>query len=113
MQEAIDVGGYLVNIGQNVGGVSYAWIGMFQPLLSPSKSAGWLVVTGGAAYANWANGEPSDGNAGSSEAGKENFAQMYQSGQFNDTAGTDTLHYICECDGVPADGLTLALVPPN
>ena len=93
--------------------VAYAWIGMFQPLLSPSKAANWLAVTGGSAIGNdWSNNEPSDGG-NAVEIGDENFAQIYNNGTLNDTQGTDSLRYICECDGIPADGPTLSKVPPE
>jgi hypothetical protein len=89
---------------------AYEWIGTIQPLNSTGKGVNWRVVTGGSAYLNWSGGEPSDGGS-SSEMGVENFAQIYPTGMFNDTPGTDNLNYVCECDGIPADPATLGLVP--
>lgn len=96
----------------------YEWIGVFQPLLSLGKDKGWTFITGGAAYIDFEGQEPNDGNS-IAENGTENFAQMYGGGSgnphgsMNDTSGNDNLYYICECDGLAADGGTLLTVPPN
>ncbi len=107
LAEALTVGAQL-----NSAGVPYAWIGTFQVNMAPAKDLGWLFVAGGSAYRNWAGGEPNDGG-NAVEMGKENFVQLYPSGQMNDTPGTDTLHYICECDGVPVSQTTLDLAPQD
>jgi hypothetical protein len=112
LQEGIDVGGHLVQVGSNVGGVASAWIGLFQRLLTGSKTTGWTEITAVTPYVNWASGEPNDAN-NAVELGTENFAWLDQPGDFEDAAGGTNLHYICECDGVAADFLTKTLVPLN
>ncbi len=112
LQEGIDVGGYLAQVGSATGGVSFAWIGLFQELLTGSKTTGWLEITGVPTYVNWASGEPNDAN-NAVELGTENFAWLNQPGNFNDAPGSDALHYVCECDGISVNFLTSTLVPGN
>ncbi len=78
------------------------WIGLFQDTTSPNYSeplGGWTWVTGEPfTYTNWAVGEPNDlGASGLSE----NHAEMFGSGEWNDTEEFNgfTDSYIIEWDG--------------
>ena len=78
----------------------YAFIGMFQPRTATQPGADWRAITGGPGLTDdWAGNEPNDGDG--TENGAENFSQLYNTGTINDDPGTDVLHYICECDGLP------------
>jgi len=103
--------GEAMQLGSALAPTPWAWLGVVQAVVAlEGKDDNWFAITGGTAYRNWRVGEPSDGG-NAVEVSAENFAQLYTDGTMNDTKGTDTLHYICECDGLAADPAAKLLVP--
>ena len=86
------------------------WIGAVQPITAITPSDGWIGFDGKPLINGWSGGEPND-RGGTESNHEEQFVKMQpDKPYFIDTAGTDILSVLCECDGKPIDPTAASLV---
>jgi len=98
--ELTAVKAFVQNPGAGLAG-NALWIGGVQPITATTPSDGWIGFDGKPLINGWGGGEPNDrGNDESNH--EEQFVKMQpDKAYFIDTAGTDILSALCECDGKP------------
>ncbi len=97
-QELAAVVAFVKTPGAGIAG-NALWIGGVQPKTARFPSDGWLGFDGQRLINGWGVGEPNDkGNDENNH--EEQFVKMQQDkAYFIDTAGTDNIGALCECDG--------------
>lgn len=97
IQNAIDNGGHLLTIGSQAendfisNGVGASiWIGFTD--INIEGNFQW-VTSESVAYTNWNSGEPNDSGS------NEDHTEMYTSGRWNDSRGTNSKRYVVEFEG--------------